>query len=178
VNGLAAPQHSYTIEVWVRPSDLNAAMIFQQGGAGAVWINGSRQLAFRQVDNFADSEIDYTLPAGFDPSVFHQVVATWDGHTAILYLDGNEVARKTVPDPVSGASPIYLGYGTFAPWIRGYLDEASYYGYALSSSQVATHYHADPPLHLPASAVAKHRPKPKPKHHKPKRHQHQKPKPR
>ncbi len=163
VNGLAAPQHAYTIELWMMPTSLGAQMIFQQGGAGAVWINGSRQLAFRQVDNFTDSELDYTLPAGFDLSKFHQVVATWDGTAASLYLDGALVAQKSVADPVSGASTVYLGYGTFAPWFSGYLDEAAYYDHALTPDQVATHYHADPPLNRPKSAV---NPEPKSKNHK------------
>ena len=169
VNGLAAPQHAYSIETWIMPTTLGTQMIFQQGGAGAIWINSSRQLAFRQVDNFVDSEIDYTLPAGFDLSKFHQVVATWDGTTATLYLDGALVAQKGVADPVSGASTIYLGYGTFAPWFSGYLDETAYYDHALTADQVATHYHADPPLNRPKSA-GKPKPKPKPKSKKHKHH--------
>lgn len=119
VNGLAAPQHAYSIETWIMPTGLGPQMIFKQGGAGAIWINSSRQLVFRQVDNFVDSEIDYTLPGGFDLTKFHHVVATWDGTTATLYLDGAAVGHKDVADPVSGASTIYLGYGTFAPWFSG-----------------------------------------------------------
>jgi len=153
VNGLQAPQSAYTIETWIMPTNLGAQMIFSQGGAGAVWINGSGQLAFRQVDNFGDSEIDYTLPAGFDLTKFHQVVATWDGSTANLYLDATLVGSKSVADPVSGAGTIYLGYGAFAPWFSGYMDEAAYYNEALTDSQVLAHYYADPPLNLPASAV-------------------------
>ena len=123
VNGLAAPQRAYTIETWMMPTSLGAQMIFQQGGAGEISINSSRQLAFRQVDNFVDSEIDYTLPAGFDLSKFHQVVATWDGTTATLYLDGAAVGHKDVADPVSGASTILSvtgrsRRGSRAIWMR------------------------------------------------------------
>ncbi len=153
INNFQAPQHAYTMEIWFYPMSTRSQMLFQQGGAGAIWINGAGQLAYRQVDNFTDSEIDYTLPVNFALNSWHQVVASWNGLIADLYLDGVQVGQLSVHDPVSGAGTIHLGYGTFAPWFAGYLNEAAYYSYALTPAQVLTHFHADPALHLPASVV-------------------------
>ena len=203
VNNLHAPQQAYTIDLWFQAAGPPSGpqMLFEQGGAGSLWIGGDGQIHFRQSVNFPDWEIASTSstfnpPAnwwtgasgtgqvknGYAVGMFHHVVATWTGHpcsasghtyNTFLYaqdyvpgtgavpapgtsLDGNGlIAEGCSQEPVSGASTIYLGYGTQGTWFNGYLDEVAYYGHALSESTVTTITNDDPPFNKPRSAATK-----------------------
>jgi hypothetical protein len=138
VTGLPAPKSGYSLEAWVRPTDRKAAMIAQQGGAGALLIRGGR-FTFRQVD------VDVTGGPRVQAGHWYHVVGTWDGALASLYVNGQPVAGAASAKPPSGAATVYLGYGELAPWLRGSLDEVAYYAHALTPDRVADHFHADPP---------------------------------
>ncbi|MCW3014146.1 MAG: hypothetical protein JWO02_1238 [Solirubrobacterales bacterium] len=137
VNNLTAPQTAYTLEAWVNPADTDDAMIVQHGSAGALAIRGGH-VFFRQVDT------DVTGPA-LPTGTFSHVVGTWDGHTAILYVDGVPVGSAASEKAPSGTSTFYVGYGDLAPWLRGSLDEVAYYDHALTGEHVLWHFEADPP---------------------------------
>ncbi len=152
VNDIEAPQHAYTMEAWVLPysSGGDAAMIMQQGGSGALYINGEGKPAFVPDSNevglqVVDAKAVETPNGGGKSKGFHQVVGTWDGFTARLYVDGEEVGSAKSTKAPSGSATLYIGYGTLAPWFSGFIDEAAYYPSALSAARVLAHYAADPP---------------------------------
>jgi YVTN family beta-propeller protein len=149
VNNIPAPQTAYTMEAWVLPQTQAGGMIMQQGGSGALYINSSGQYVFVPNSNEVHVQVVDTNPADVVPSGgatgFHQVVGTWHGTTATLYVDGREVASTPSTQAPSGNATLYIGYGTLAPWFHGYIDEAAYYTHALSPERVLAHYEADPP---------------------------------
>jgi hypothetical protein len=75
-------------------------------------------------------------------SGWHLIVGTFDGTTAILYVDNAEVASDTLRAPANTSYPLYIGrydassgYG----W-NGFLDEVRLYSRALSGGEVTALY--------------------------------------
>ena len=149
VNGLQAPQQAYSLEAWVLPSKAAAGMVLQQGAAGALYIDSQGRYTFVPDSNDVQNLLVDDVPADAVPAGgsgrFHHVVGTWDGSTAILYVDGREVASGASTQAPSGAATFYIGYGTLGPWFSGYIDEVAYYDHALAPDRVLAHYLADPP---------------------------------
>lgn len=155
VNGIASPYKSFTMEAWVTTNDTGDQSVMEHGGAGAIWIRnvsaGQPRFVFRPNVNVPNEIVGANTVACKPKGVFNtwqQVAATWDGVMATLYVDGQPCASAdlSMPPGPTGAATLYLGYGSQAPWLRGALDEVSYYGAALSAQQVLRHYLADPPV--------------------------------
>ena len=85
----------------------------------------------------------------YTDGIWHHAVATWDGTTARLYVDGSQVASAALSGtmPTGGGQPILIGTGynnapgNFYQYI-GSIDEVAVYGSALNSTQISAHYAA------------------------------------
>jgi hypothetical protein len=95
----------------------------------------------------------------YNDGLWHHAVATWDGTTAKVYVDGSLAGSAAISGTTTtgGGWPILIGTGANnAPGnyyqYTGYLDEVAVYGTALTSTQVSTHYAAATPL-TPASSA-------------------------
>lgn len=140
VNGIEHPRWSYTMEAWVRLDDAGDAMILQHGRGGALFVKDGK-VVFRQTV----TDVTSTVGAAALVGGWHQVAGTWDGVYARLYVDGElQGADVYAPTPPSGFSTFYVGYGEYAPWIRGDMDEVSYYADALTPERIFEHFIADP----------------------------------
>jgi len=130
-NGITAPRTAYTLEAWVNRADNGDGSVVGHGGGGQLFIKDGR-LALRQTQDTVQSSGPVLTPGQW----FH-VAATWNGSTTRLYVNGNQVASSNSANkPPSGISTFYVGYGDQAPWFHGSLDEAAYYGKALSASAI------------------------------------------
>lgn len=150
VNNLAVSNVGLTEEAWVEVADPARDQVFMEhGGAGMLYVRGG---LYRFKPN-ANHTIELTGPAPSNGS-FDQVVGTWDGVNATLYVNGVAVAgAMSIDPPPSGVATFYLGrtdsgLGAF----HGTLDEAAYYDHALSAHRVLLHYKADPPAGAAAAA--------------------------
>jgi hypothetical protein len=140
VNGITAPRR-YTMSVFFNiEEDDTSGMIMQHGGAGAIWYDGDR-LHFRPVDW---DQVELTSP-DLGAQKWHHVAASFGSGVAKLYLDGELVDQASSAKQTSGTSTLYLGYGDKAPWLRGRLDEAAYFGSVLDVDQINQIWLADPP---------------------------------
>jgi len=146
INGFPAPTTAYTLEVWAKAADTGDGMLIQQGGAGALFISGGRYV-FRQVDT------NVVASTGPTPGSFDHVVATWDGEVARIFVNGVLAGSAGSTKAPSGSGTIYIGYGDQAPWFRGYLDEAAYFGHALTPERVLAHYQAGLQVASPGPAA-------------------------
>jgi hypothetical protein len=72
---------------------------------------------------------------------FHHIVATWDGRTATIYLDGAVVASKVVGYLKPGAGPLWIGKAWSGGW-QGMIDEVAIYHRALRADEAYEHYSA------------------------------------
>ena len=130
-NGITAPKTAYTLEAWIKRADDGDGSVVGHGGGGQLFVKDGR-LALRQTQDTVQSSGPVLTPGTW----FH-VAATWNGSTTRLYVNGSQVASSnTANKPPSGISTFYVGYGDQAPWFHGSLDEAAYYGRALSGSAV------------------------------------------
>jgi hypothetical protein len=75
---------------------------------------------------------------------WHHLVATYDGTTSTVYLDGTPVAAQASALPLlSTTATLLMGLGTFDPSpFTGSLDEIAVYDEALPAARVTAHYHA------------------------------------
>ncbi len=74
----------------------------------------------------------------------YHVVATYDGVTQRLYVNGAQVASAALSGGAStNTNPLFIGaWNATSEFFNGTLDEAAVYGSALGSAQVLTHYSA------------------------------------
>jgi uncharacterized repeat protein (TIGR01451 family) len=138
VNGIPAPKTAYTLEILMKAgAAVQSGTLLEQGGAGSLYINPDR-FCFRQV---ATTVCWMHAPTA---GVWYHVAGTWDAVSKVarLYVNGVERASASAPGIPSGSATLYVGYGQFAPWFKGVLDEPAYYSTALSASRIATHYAA------------------------------------
>jgi hypothetical protein len=105
----------------------------------AVWLNtGNNYQAY-----FGDGStyVSVTTPAVTDTN-WHHVVATYDGATAKIYLDGGLKASKTTTlQLTANTSPLNFGRANNnAYFFNGWLDEVAVYSSALSAARIQAHY--------------------------------------
>ncbi|HTU15100.1 MAG TPA: LamG domain-containing protein [Solirubrobacterales bacterium] len=147
-NNIVAPKSAYTIEAWINRADDKAGSVMGQGGGGQLFVTPEGKLALRQTQDTVYSEGPVLTP-----NTWWHVAATWNGQTTKLYVNGNLVgSSSTANKPPSGTSTLYVGYGDQAPWFHGYLDEAAYYGSALSAHDIWTRYHVGTAKDVPSPA--------------------------
>lgn len=95
---------------------------------------------FADIGTLACGRVHYAMP--FD-SEWHHVLATWDGSTVKLYVDGNLVASF----PLSGTyfdpgKDTYIGkfnFPGYAYYPNGMIDEVRIYNYALPEDMIENH---------------------------------------
>lgn len=162
INDIPAPGQengylNYTMEAFFRLEDTdgdvaihNDGTIMQFGGGGAIYVQ-SNTLRFR---NGPDDEV--LVPNLFQDNKWYMVVARKSGTNLSVWFraspDKNTpTAFPPTPDATGfshylpGGSPtFYIGYGSWADWFNGQIDEVSYFRYALSPTQIALHFYADP----------------------------------
>jgi hypothetical protein len=160
-NGLEAPGQengylNYTVEAWFYQADTDGnlsihddATIMQFGGGAAIYVKSNtlrfRNGPFHEVVSFSPyldnkwymvvgrktgNKLEFwlraspTTPTGFQPWLV-------DGTGTSFYHPG-------------GKPTFYVGYGEYAPWFRGAIDEVAYFRSSLSIIDIMDHFYADP----------------------------------
>jgi hypothetical protein len=125
---------AFTLEVWARQEAPAAGRLLDKGAGGyrlALTANGTVVLSVSGGGDVAVSA--ETLPAD---GLFHHVVATKEGPSARIFLDGVDVTGTTSKlTPTDTASALEV-----ASSFRGELDELALYRGALAPDQVRAHF--------------------------------------
>jgi hypothetical protein len=128
--------------VWDRDSSTAAQRVFnfnvaQSGG----------KLRFTRLYNAAGTGVfdSVTSVQDVNDGVWHHVAVTYDGTTAVLYIDGVVDKTATMSGGIRSTSTTPLRVGaksttTPSEFLPGSLDEAAYYTTALSAERIARHY--------------------------------------
>jgi hypothetical protein len=144
---LAFPgRQAFSLEAWIKPRGLNDATrrVFSKEDANGGYLLGVRDdgIFFSRYVTGSAQTVGAPIAQlrGHDDQWIH-VVATYDGTTMALYLDGQQVAQapSTQELPVDRSD---LSLGSMESRWRFYaggLDEAAIYPYALTADQVLTH---------------------------------------
>lgn len=141
---------SLSIEAWVKYTDLtnfgfivskvdgpgyNGYELFRQNGTGKLRFS-SYQLA-----GPGNLVFDIQSPANYNNGLWHHVVGTFDGTTAILYVDGVSVVSggPSAFPLVASTSELRIGQrsGDGGSFFNGSVDDVSVYNVVLSPTQVA-----------------------------------------
>jgi len=138
-----------TLEMWVMPAvvDSEYRHFFTHVTSGPtrtgylVWIHQADGFAFERDEAYTeDSGVQHGIgrPAGLPTNAWSHVVATYDGTTMRLYMNGDEVDADTSTLSLSSTgSALVLGDG-----FRGRMDEVAVYTRALPADRVRAHYKA------------------------------------
>lgn len=144
----------FTIEAWINPAA--SQQVFRHAFT-QVWFDTEGRQGFsllidygkyafeRFVDGSNQSKV--VAPVAVRTGAFSHVVATYDGATMRLYVDGSMM--DTSPDTralPSSSEPMYIGAsGTHQQVIEGVMDEVAVYDKALPEARVKAHFAAAPP---------------------------------
>jgi hypothetical protein len=142
---------AFSLEAWVKPDvvDTNyraivSSVAWPNGGhkvGYALWSRTSGVAAERYSGTGAVQTALDTAP--LPTSAYSHVVATYDGSTLSVYVNGTLAGALLVPLSVSNVqAPFEIGNETavgFPPWM-GNIDEVAVYAHALSAARVTEHY--------------------------------------
>ncbi len=132
-----APKEGLTLEAWVKADMFRGSMI-QRNNSYELRPQGSGNVLFRVwIDGTMQS-----LAAGIEtvsPGDVHHLVATYDGASMKIYVDGSLVASRPQTGSIShdDSTPLYIGRNVrMDTYFRGIIDEVSIYSEALSAEAV------------------------------------------
>ena len=141
--------NAYTFELWARPERVDGVYRFlishEETVAGTregtgVWLSKAG-LGFERWSGGHSTTIDYAT--GLPLAKWSYVLASYDGATMRLYVNGVQVGSKATTAPLSDVSgPTVLGAGAGAStgFYAGDLADAALYPLALARAHVAAHY--------------------------------------
>jgi hypothetical protein len=148
----AAPDYqgtqAYSVELWVRPHTIDHTYRFlfsresstSAGRQGTgIWLS-STGLGFERWRDGVSTSVDYAL--GLPKNAWSQVVATYDGATMRLYVNGSLVGSRAATTSLlsqATSSEIGVGSGGHSGFFAGDIDEVSLYSHALARAHVAAH---------------------------------------
>jgi len=153
-----------SLELWVNLAALPAssASLMRKEGQYLLRLTSTGSVVFRLWKRGSVVEIA-TANASVATHAWQHIVATWDGATMRLYIDGTARASRSLAGPVDvTANDLYLGssYNSYDRY-AGRLDEVAVYAVGLTASRVQTHYttadavaDGGPSVSLPAPAYA------------------------
>jgi len=146
-SGAGAPTGSAdrSLEIWFKTTTTTSQPIFSYGAGSlsqfSVNLSGSHVLV-----NDGAETLDFTAGGSLADGAWHHLVVTYDSTTGVMvYLDGSAVGTAQA---TSGSLATVLDSSGFevgtdgTGFFNGSLDEAAIYGSALTSGEVAKHYHA------------------------------------
>jgi hypothetical protein len=152
---------AFSLEAWIKPaSNIDTASSYprifdrESGNGTLTWGYGfwlvNLTPSFARFDQSGDAEVSEGVTAQSFPATVggvSYVVATYDGTTDSIYVDG--VLANTNPDTLSissYANTAFIGgeVGTTVSYypFGGTIDEVAVYNFALSGQQVMAHYEA------------------------------------
>lgn len=147
------PAPPFTVELWVKPNSLQTAAnvvsplasLRRASPAAEGWIfyQSATGWNYRQGDSANNYTVDLTAVTAIDTNRWYHLAATYDGSTAILYLDGVEAARKANETRYTPNYQVNLGIGARGDnsfWFDGLVDEVAIYSKLLSPTQIAARY--------------------------------------
>ena len=134
---------AFTIEFWAKQKAFVNTWpgILTKGSSATangylVWYGSNGALHFKR------NNVDLATPTGaLSSTAWHDFAVSYDGSTLRWFVDGVNVATKTVTFPTNaGTDTLQLGRGD--QFGNEYLDEVAIYPTALTGSRVAAHFSA------------------------------------
>lgn len=135
----------FSYELWAKRSTLLDDAVLIHKGVNAPTVHfGSTSHNFWALKKSGASEVAASTRALGDTTAWHHLVATKNGATIRLYMDGTDVTGSLSNlTMASTADPLRLcATATSTFFFAGQLDDVAVYNRALTASEVASHYAA------------------------------------
>jgi len=135
-----------SLEAWIKPTSLPASGVFAsiltKAESYSLQFNGPR-LEFTIMQNGLRKRLQAPAGAIVAGSTYH-LVATYDGTTQRLYVNGALVASTGLTGPATATtSPLVIGsWNGSEEFFKGTIDDVAVYGSTLSAARVSAHYSA------------------------------------
>jgi titin len=148
---------AFSLEAWIKPSAIPAAggwaSVLSKAEAYSLQFNGPR-LEFTVIQNGTRRRLQAPQGAVVAGTAYH-VVATHDGATQRLYLNGSLVASAALAGAATANSnPLRIGSWDGAnEWYSGTVDDVAVYNRTLTAAQVANHNSAGRSATAPVPAA-------------------------
>jgi large repetitive protein len=133
-----------TVEAWVSTDRVRSAYLVSDGTSSTtgyhLWLASNAAPAFTL--RMTTGIVQVQAPAAITTNAWHHLVATVDGSTVTLYVDGAVAASApALGAPRASAGALMLGrQSPSGRNLTGALDEVALYGTALDAATVAAHY--------------------------------------
>ena len=150
--GAALNPNTFTVEAWLNPGVQNAAGTLTAPLSSGVFSDPRAGWLIYQTDtgwnlrlynrNALNTSLNITGGTAPEPGTWYHVVATFDGTTGKIFVNGVEVATGAATGYVAGiAGPMLIGArADNAFWWNGSADEVAVYNGALTASVIQSHY--------------------------------------
>lgn len=143
----AVTSNKWTLEAWVRPlgpGPVSGGVIFgRDPGLGVthrLQVTTDQKLQLILADASSVQTVLTSPQVATSGNVYH-VVATSNGSSLILYVNGDAVASGLWSGVMpNSTSPFTVGDGTISHKLRGDVAEVAFYGRALGLSEIKRHY--------------------------------------
>ena len=127
---------SYTIAAWIKPKEMGNLGIVGWGNSGNTNQVNALTLKPNGIRHYWWSN-DLDAPVGDLTNVWHYIVATFDGTTRKIFLDGKEVARdQPSGHNVTQNNNLTIGRTSSREYFKGQIAEVSIWNVALSAEQI------------------------------------------
>ncbi len=133
---------SFSVEAWVKRGAISTpgsqAIASKQSGSWVLLFDSSNRLVLRR-STVGDVVVSSSRVT--DTTAWHHVVATKNGTTMHLYIDGKDVTGTiTNQTMVDNAQPMLIGESSGTAFFRGTVDEVAVYSGELPPAAVAAHF--------------------------------------
>ena len=132
-----------TVEAWIKTTATGLRAIWDRDKSLRVWqmLLNSGNLQFTKIGGTGGNVTAATTGLSLNDGNWHHLVATYDGTNIKLYVDG-ALAQTTAAGALStAAAAMSVGVNnTSTARFNGQIDEAAYYGTALSAARILVHY--------------------------------------
>jgi hypothetical protein len=145
----------YTLEIWAQPNNINTnyQRLFsrelstspREGYLVFARAPYAADPSTFSIERWANNQTNQCPQTSAITQVWHHFVATYDGSTSRIYLDGVLAASQPASLPLNATSAsLFIGASAFdmAGYFNGVVDEVAVYGTALPAARIAAHFHA------------------------------------
>jgi hypothetical protein len=133
-NSLDLGDGPLTLEAWIKRGSTADSSILEKNTSYELWITGNR-LALRKA---GVADVVQSTTTITDTTTWHHVVATKNGATSKLYIDGADVTGTITNQTLVDSTTVLTISGN--PIFNGFLDEVAIYNTVLTPAQVLAHY--------------------------------------